>query len=219
MNKLISLKKVSRIYNNDISVLDNLNFECDIGDFVAIIGASGAGKTTLMNIIGRLDSKYSGIYFFENEDVMKNKKIGRIGNEISFIFQNYNLIDRLTVYQNIKLSYTFKNYTLRNIDARINEVMMELSINELKNKKINTLSGGEKQRVAIARSMLIPSKLIIADEPTGNLDHGNAVIVMDILKKMCEKNVTVILITHNEDLMKYADKVYYLDKGKLYEKN
>lgn len=219
MNKLISLKKVSRIYNNDISVLDNLNFECDIGDFVAIIGASGAGKTTLMNIIGRLDSKYSGIYFFENEDVMKNKKIGRIGNEISFIFQNYNLIDRLTVYQNIKLSYTFKNYTLRNIDARINEIMMELSINELKNKKINTLSGGEKQRVAIARSMLIPSKLIIADEPTGNLDHGNAVIVMDILKKMCEKNVTVILITHNEDLMKYADKVYYLDKGKLYEKN
>lgn len=216
-NHLIEMKNIHKTYLGSIQVLKDLSFICEKGDFIAILGKSGSGKTTLMNIIGQLDTDYEGEYFFDGVDLRKRTS-QFIGKDIAFIFQNYQLIEHLTVFENVYLPYVYTQYDDKEICMKVMNVLSQLGIEALKDKRIHTLSGGEKQRVAIARSLLMNVKLMIADEPTGNLDAENEKIVMECLKKITELGTTVILITHNQALVQYSDDCYELRDGKLYEK-
>lgn len=215
METLLELNDITKIYNQDHVVLNHLQFQCNKGEFIAIVGKSGSGKTTFVNIVGQLDTKYEGQYLFQGKDVLS---LDLIGHKISFIFQNYNLIDRFTVYQNILLPTYYSQEADKDIENKVQSIMEELAIIQLKDKKINTLSGGEKQRVAIARSMMMSPDLLIADEPTGNLDKENAYLVMKLFERMKKQNKTIILITHDDELSRFTDRTYLLENGTLHEK-
>lgn len=212
---IICLEQISKSYG-DKTILNQLDLDIFEGEFLGISGVSGAGKSTLMNILLGIDTYDEGHYFlfgeaFENLKYQNNTRI----NIISMIFQSSNLIKELTVRENIRLpSLYLKNDNSFNQDQFL-YVTNLLGINDLLDQNCNTLSGGELQRVAIARCIYYSPKIIIADEPTGNLDEGNTLAVMEILKTLHQENTTIILITHDKSLLSYCTRVLTLEAGVL----
>lgn len=219
---MITLKNINKIYNsgaNAFKALDNINIEIGRGEFVAIVGASGSGKSTLLNIIGCMDSPTGGEYFFENENILKkqyrqladfrNKKIG-------FVFQAFNLADDCTTAENVEmpLGYAGLNKTQRS--ERVKKILKDVGLSDKAKSFPRQLSGGQQQRVAIARALVNDPDLILADEPTGNLDTNNALQIMELFQKIhSESDRTIVMITHNPELAEQADRIIRISDGKI----
>lgn len=214
---MIELKKITKAYGEKV-ILDKLNLKVETGEYISITGDSGAGKSTLLNIIGTLDYEYSGEYVY-NEKVLKRKKEFNIhrNKEIGFIFQQYNLIPNLSAYENIILPYTFFKGRIADIDKIIDNNLVRFNMKDKKHQVVNTLSGGEQQRIALLRSILLDPNIIVADEPTGNLDRNNAAIILDFLSEMNDLGKTIIVVTHDIEFSKQAKKSYMIAGGKLHE--
>ena len=224
MSSLIKLKDINKYYKvgkEKFHVLKSLNIDIEEGDFVMIMGKSGSGKTTLLNVLALLDKFDDGSYFFNYENVSslnENQRSKFRNKYIGFIFQQFNLIETLSVYQNVELPLIY--------DGRLNKLERENIIKEKLSEvglldKIKSmplqLSGGQQQRIAIARSLENNPKLIFADEPTGALDSETSNDIMNLLKELNNQGKTIIMVTHDADLIKYATKVIKLKDGVLYE--
>ncbi len=214
---VIRIDKIKKAYG-DQAVLKGVDLTMESGDFASIMGPSGAGKSTLINIVGLLDTFNEGSYAFENTDISNTneEQRTRIRNErIGYIFQSYNLITGLSARDNILLpAYYYK----KEVDEdHYMHLVTELGLKDLLHKKTALLSGGEKQRVSIARALINKPILLIADEPTGNLDEKNTEIVRNILLGLEERGVSILLVTHDSTLAKCAKKQYFLKNGLLSE--
>lgn len=218
---LINLSKITKDYvTEDIttSVLKGISLVVKKGDFIAITGRSGSGKSTLMNIIGVLDTPTSGTYILNGIDVSKMKEddLALVRNkEIGFIFQSFNLLQRATALENVILPsiYAGTKPTQRHENAV--KILKDLGLADKINNRPNQLSGGQQQRVAIARALMNNPELILADEPTGNLDTKSGQDVMSILNKLNKEGKTIVLITHETDIAKHAKKIIHLEDGKV----
>lgn len=217
MCNLLTMHEIMKSY--DRIILNELDLTVKLEEIVAIYGDSGSGKSTLLNILGCIEEKDSGFYEFDHTIIKDKIDYSDIRlNKIGFIYQNYNLISKITCYENIFIpSY----YATKKVDYEwFNELVNWLNIEELLLKDVNLISGGEKQRIAIARALLLKPICIIADEPTGNLDVENKKMVLNILKKYKQKmKASVIIVTHDKFVAEHADTVYVLKDGKLYEQN
>lgn len=219
-NKIIQLKQLTKSYDGTSNILNFLDLQVHRGDYISIIGASGSGKSTLLNVLGLLDNFQEGSYILENIDVttLDSNQKSLIRNEkIGFVFQNYNLLNELSVYENVLLPYLYSKKTDNNIDQKIDNILERFKIKKLKDKKVIDLSGGEKQRVAFARALILDTPILIADEPTGNLDVENTDEVLKFFKQLSNENKTIIVVTHNIQVAKCAKRKFSLQLGKLVE--
>ncbi|MBI5044364.1 MAG: ABC transporter ATP-binding protein [Candidatus Levybacteria bacterium] len=218
---VIELSNISKDYISDeivTHVLHNVSLQVWKGEFIAIIGPSGSGKSTLLNIIGLLDVATGGTYQLSSQNVtnLTEDELARVRNkEIGFVFQQFNLLKRMTVLDNVILPsiYSGISSTLRVKNAK--ELLIRLGLEEQMHKKPNQLSGGQQQRVAIARALMNSPSLILADEPTGNLDSKSGEEVMKILKELNAQGNTIIMITHEKDIADQAQRVIYIKDGKV----
>ncbi len=206
---MIKVKNLMHYYNND-KALENINLEINKGEFVCLVGESGSGKSTLLSIISTLLKPTKGELFFENLNYKNIKDIDDFRKtNIGFIFQFHYLINYLTVKENIKLANE------KATENEIHNLLKILRIENLSNKYPNEISGGQRQRVAIARALINKPKVIIADEPTGNLDSKNSLNVFEIFKKLSQEQVTIIVATHDKNLAQIANKIYEVKDGKI----
>ncbi len=217
MEKYVSLKNVSKIYRMgevEIRAVDGINFEIEKGEFVVIVGPSGAGKTTVLNILGGMDTATSGQVLVDGSDIAKysQKQLTRYRrDDIGFVFQFYNLIPNLTALENVELALQICKNPL---DAR--QVLQEVGLGKRMKNFPAQLSGGEQQRVSIARALAKNPKLLLCDEPTGALDYQTGKAILKLLQDMCrEKGMTVIVITHNSAIAPMADRVIKIKNGKV----
>lgn len=215
---VIEVKDLIKKYNGRKAVLDGVSFSVDESDFVMIYGKSGCGKTTLLNILGGLDRPTSGSVVIDGENIsaLSEDELAKMRLEkIGFVFQDFNLLMDLTVRENIALPLRFSG---REDGGRIDTMMEKFDIKPLANETANKISGGEAQRVAIARAMMNEPRIILADEPTGNLDYENTANVMEMFGRVRrEFDTTIVLATHDEDLGKSATKRIFLSEGKAEE--
>ena len=206
---MIKVKNLTHYYNND-KALENINLEINKGEFVCLVGESGSGKSTFLSIISTLLKPTKGELFFENLNYKNIKDIDDFRKtNIGFIFQFHYLINYLTVKENIKLANE------KATENEIHNLLKILRIENLSNKYPNEISGGQRQRVAIARALINKPKVIIADEPTGNLDSKNSLNVFEIFKKLSQEQVTIIVATHDKNLAQIANKIYEVKDGKI----
>lgn len=223
LEKIIQLRNIRKTYDGKTNVLDNLNLTVYKGEYLVIKGKSGSGKSTLLNIMGLLDKHTSGEYFFyDNEIKLKTtEKYDTLrGDNIGFIFQAYNLIEYYTVKDNILMPYLYSNRKISSeLLNEVEQLLEELELTEFTNKPVELLSGGQKQRCAIARAIVGKPRIIIADEPTGNLDLENATVISKQFRKLADNNTTVIVVTHNDMLFNDADTFYELKDGRVYKRN
>ncbi|PCI75461.1 MAG: phosphonate ABC transporter ATP-binding protein [SAR86 cluster bacterium] len=218
MLKLHNLLKTYRANDIETTALNNVNIEIAQGEFVAIMGPSGCGKSTLLNTIGMLDNPDSGNYFFKGEDVAAydESKLSEIRkHNIGFIFQSFNLIDELSVFQNIELALLYHGISTKERSERVNAVMEKIGIAHRTGHMPSQLSGGQQQRVAVARAIVGNQALILADEPTGNLDSANGQEVMDILQKLNREGSTIIMVTHSPSHADVAQRTINLLDGEV----
>ena len=219
MNNLIDLKNIIKSYNDEIKILNNINFNVNQSDLISIIGPSGSGKTSLLNIIGSLDNFNSGTYQFNNIDVLKlkEKEKNKFRNKnIGFIHQFHYLIPELTSLENIILPLLISNLSLKDSIEIGHTYLKEFNLENRKNIKSNLLSGGEQQRVSIARAMINSPSLILADEMTGNLDEKNSELIFEFfINKIKQNQQTLIFVTHNNKLANIAKVKYKLENGSL----
>ncbi len=220
--ELIRLKEVSKFYNmGDVVVkaLDKLDLVINEGEFVAIMGPSGSGKSTSMNLVGSLDTPTHGTIYLDGKDIseMHESDLAQIrGKKIGFIFQSFNLIPNLTAIENVMLPMTFQGIDPEDRRDKAEELLKLVELDERMDHYPSQLSGGQRQRVAIARSLANDPEVILADEPTGNLDTKTGEIVLEFLEKLHRKGKTIIMVTHDPDLaVKYAEVVYWLRDGML----
>jgi len=216
MLKTESLTKVFLTDEVETTALNQVNFEVKAGEFVAIMGPSGCGKSTLLNIIGLLDNPTGGHYFFDGTDVAKMKESDRTHlrrGKIGFVFQSFNLIDELTVAENIGLPLLYLKVPEHERKPRVDAVMERLGITARRSHFPQQLSGGQQQRVAIARAVIAGPKLILADEPTGNLDSAHGHEVMELLAKLNAEGTTVVMVTHSSTDSKRAHRIVNLFDG------
>ncbi|MDR3215022.1 MAG: ATP-binding cassette domain-containing protein [Bacilli bacterium] len=205
----IQLNNITKQYDNNI-IFKNFNFEINDGDFICFYGTSGVGKTTLLNMIATLENVNEGhITYLDNKQAINQTRVIR-NKYITSIYQDYYLLDDKSVYDNLKLALLDKKLNKQAINERIDQVLNKVDLCIKKDALINTLSGGQKQRIAIARALLRETKILIADEPTGNLDNDNKEKVLDILKKLNEEGITIIVASHDELFKKVASKIYNL---------
>ncbi|MBU5306376.1 ABC transporter ATP-binding protein [Clostridioides mangenotii] len=217
---LISLENIQKYYKvgkEEIHVLKSLNLQIKSGEFVVIMGKSGSGKTTLLNILGFLDRFNEGRYLFDGKDVSnlnENQRSDFRNNNIGFIFQQFNLIETLNIYQNVELPLTYKS-GLKKADreAIVEDKLRAVGLLDKIKMKPLQLSGGQQQRIAIARSLVNDPQIIFADEPTGALDSETSSDIMELLKTLNKRGKTVIMVTHDQDMIKYASKVIRLKDG------
>lgn len=214
---MIKLQKISKVYNRPQKtiILKDINLNIKKGEFISIVGPSGSGKTTLLNIIGLLDKPSEGSYLLNNETLKLNnlfKLKGLRGHKIGYIMQNFALIEDYTVKENLKIPTKNKA-----TDIELKEVLIKVNLlsEDILNKKPSELSGGQQQRVAIARALLLNPDILIADEPTGNLDHENSNNIIELLKKLNNEGKTIILVTHDLEIASRTDKIYKLTDSKL----
>ncbi|GAA6205236.1 ABC transporter ATP-binding protein [Thalassotalea sp. SU-HH00458] len=222
MLKLHNLSRVFQTDNVETTALNNINIEIEKGEFVAIMGPSGCGKSTLLNTIGMLDSPSVGQYFFDDEEistyseaqlsVIRKKNIG-------FIFQNFNLIDELTVEENIELALLYHNIPAAERKERVLNVMDKVGIAHRAKHMPSQLSGGQQQRVAVARAVVGDQAMILADEPTGNLDSANGQEVMEMLQALNDEGTTIVMVTHSPSHADYARRTINLFDGKVVTEN
>lgn len=216
---MIKLSNLEKFYTNGhlkTFVLRNINLEVDDGDFLTVMGPSGAGKSTLLHILGMLDDPSNGEYFFYDEPVHKfnEKKRSDIHkNHIGFVFQNYHLIDELTVYENLETPLLYKKVKSSERKALVADTLDRFRIVAKKDLFPNQLSGGQQQLVGIARAIITSPKLILADEPTGNLNSAQGKEIMDLLKGLNEDGTTIIQVTHNEKWAEYGNRTIHLLDG------
>jgi putative ABC transport system ATP-binding protein len=205
-----------------VEVLRDVNLDVFCGEFVAVLGASGAGKTTLLNLVSGIDKPTSGTInvFGENLTEMDEDSLSDFRcNKIGFVFQAYNLVSTLTVAENIAFPMEWSRKTAKEIEERVSELLETLGMRHRLNHFPAQLSGGEQQRVALARALANDPPLVLADEPTGNLDPVNAQKIIDILRMLKEKGKTVIVSTHDERIMQFADRTLCLENGRLANSN
>ena len=218
MIQLQNIKKVFSTEEVETWALREVDLEVREGEFVAIMGPSGCGKSTLLNIIGLLDNPTEGTYLLNGRDVSTLKENDRTDirkGVIGFVFQSFNLIDELNVYENIELPLLYMGTPARERRRRIEAVMDRMAISHRRNHFPSQLSGGQQQRVAIARAVLPNPKIILADEPTGNLDSKNGREVMDLLSELHREGTTVIMVTHSQHDASYADRIVKLHDGEI----
>ncbi len=218
---MIQTKKLTKIYRTEeietLAIYD-VDLEVQEGEFVAIMGPSGCGKSTLLNILGLLDNPTSGEYYFLGQEVAKYSERQRANlrkANIGFVFQSFNLIDELTVYENVELPLLYLGYSARERKERVHEVLEQMQMMHRKNHFPQQLSGGQQQRVAVARAVVAEPKLILADEPTGNLDSVHGEEVMDILANLNQAGTTIVMVTHSPAYAEYSHRIVNLFDGQI----
>ena len=218
MIKVSNLSKIFRTEEIETTALNGVSFEIKDGEFVAIMGPSGCGKSTLLNILGLLDNPTEGSYLFGDTEVANLKEKDRTkfrkGN-IGFIFQSFNLIDELNVYENIELPLRYLNVSAAERKEKVVSIMKRMNINHRANHFPQQLSGGQQQRVAIARACVANPKLILADEPTGNLDSKNGKEVMELLQELNKEGATIVMVTHSQRDASMAQRTIDLFDGRI----
>ena len=218
MIKVSNLSKIFRTEEIETTALNGVSFEIKDGEFVAIMGPSGCGKSTLLNILGLLDNPTEGSYLFGDTEVANLKEKDRTkfrkGN-IGFIFQSFNLIDELTGYENIELPLRYLNVSAAERKEKVVSIMKRMNINHRANHFPQQLSGGQQQRVAIARACVANPKLILADEPTGNLDSKNGKEVMELLQELNKEGATIVMVTHSQRDASMAQRTIDLFDGRI----
>ncbi|XOV78554.1 MAG: ABC transporter ATP-binding protein [Aestuariibacter sp.] len=222
---MLKLKDLSRVYRTDnveTVALNRINLDIDSGEFVAVMGPSGCGKSTLLNIVGMLDQPTSGEYWFNNENVAgyNEQQLANIRKQhIGFIFQNFNLIDELTVAENIELALLYHDIPAAVRRDKVAEVMDKVGIAHRAKHMPSQLSGGQQQRVAVARAVVGNQNMILADEPTGNLDSSHGQEVMEMLQTLNEQGTTIVMVTHSPAHADYARRTVNLFDGHVVTEN
>ena len=220
MIKVENLSKSFRTEEVETIALNGVSFEVKDGEFVAIMGPSGCGKSTLLNILGLLDNPTGGKYWLDGNEVSALKEKNRTDvrkGQIGFVFQSFNLIDELNVEENIELPLTYLNIPAKERRQRVQEIMKRMAINHRAKHFPHQLSGGQQQRVAIARAVVFGPKIILADEPTGNLDSKNGIEVMKLLTELNREGTTIVMVTHSDRDASMAQRVIKLFDGKIVE--
>lgn len=218
MIRTVELNKVFRTEEVETSALNQVSLHVQRGEFLAIMGPSGCGKSTLLNIIGLLDNPTSGEYYFDGNEVAnfkeRHRTLLRKGN-IGFVFQSFNLIDELNVFENVELPLIYLNLSSRQRKEMIEKVLERMNISHRKKHFPQQLSGGQQQRVAIARAVVANPKLILADEPTGNLDSKNGLEVMNLLTELNREGTTIVMVTHSMHDSGFAHRIVNLFDGQI----
>lgn len=222
---MIKINKLLKVYVSDeveTTAVNEISLTISKGDFIAIMGPSGCGKSSLLNILGMLDSASGGEYWFGDEEVIKYSEKDRANlrkGNIGFVFQSFNLIDELTVFENVELPLLYLKVSKADRVTKVNEALERMGIMHRRSHYPQQLSGGQQQRVAIARAIVTKPKIILADEPTGNLDSANGTEVMNLLQELNESGTTIVMVTHSPVDAKYADRIINLFDGKIVTEN
>lgn len=222
MIKITNLEKYYRTDEVETVALNKISIEIKQGEFVAVMGPSGCGKSTLLNVLGLLDDADNGSYMFNGTEVIKYNERQRAQirkQNIGFVFQSFNLIDELSVYENVELPLIYLDVKPSERKARVEEVLDKMQIMHRKKHFPQQLSGGQQQRVAVARAVVNNPKIILADEPTGNLDSSNGNEVMQLLTDLNEKGTTIIMVTHSEHDSKYSHRIIRMLDGATVTEN
>jgi len=222
MIKTTNLRKIYLTEEVETTALNNVNIEIKEGEFVSIMGPSGCGKSTLLNILGLLDNPSDGEYFFLEHEVSKYSERQRAQlrkKNIGFVFQSFNLIDELTVYENVELPLLYLGYSTSERKEKINVVLERMEIMHRQSHFPQQLSGGQQQRVAVARAIVANPKIILADEPTGNLDSSHGDEVMSLLTQLNEGGTTILMVTHSPTYADYGHRVIHLFDGHVVTEN
>ncbi len=220
-NEVINIKDIKKIYkvgNQEVRALDGVDLHIGRNEYVAIMGPSGSGKSTMMNILGCLDSPSSGQYILNGTDVssMADSQLAEVRNkEIGFIFQSFNLLPRYSALENVALPLIYSGDTRTERERRAEEALESVDLTDRMHHKPNELSGGQRQRVAVARALVNNPSMILADEPTGNLDTKTSVDIMKLFAKIHNKGNTIIVVTHEEDIARHAHRIIRLRDGKI----
>lgn len=223
MGALIHIENMKKIYNpgeNEVRALDGIDLDIEKGDLVAIVGHSGSGKSTLMNMLGCLDTPTSGKYVLDGQDVasMTDNQLADVRNkEIGFIFQGFNLISNLDAVENVELPLVYRGVSKNERKQLAMEALKSVGLEDRMKHKPNEMSGGQQQRVAVARAVAAKPPIILADEPTGNLDTKSTQEIMEILKELHSSGRTVIIITHDEEIASQAHRVIRILDGRIEE--
>ncbi|MBT29470.1 MAG: phosphonate ABC transporter ATP-binding protein [Thalassobius sp.] len=221
MHEIIKTESISRIYKTteiETTALKKVSFSVNAGEFVAIMGPSGCGKSTLLNILGLIDQSDSGKYFFKGKDISglgERQKADMRKENLGFIFQSFNLIDELNVYDNVELPLIYTKLSSKERKEKINHVLSQLDIIHRASHYPQQLSGGQQQRVAIARAIVNDPAVILADEPTGNLDSANGTEVMKVLSDLNGKGATIVMVTHSMHDAAYSNRKVHLFDGQI----
>jgi putative ABC transport system ATP-binding protein len=222
MIKTLNLTKVYTTEEVETTALNNVNIEVNGGEFVAVMGPSGCGKSTLLNLLGLLDQPSSGEQYFNGQEVSRYSERQRAAlrkANIGFVFQSFNLIDELTVFENVELPLLYLGLSAGERKKRVNEVMEQMEITHRRNHFPQQLSGGQQQRVAVARAVVVRPKLILADEPTGNLDSAHGDEVMNLLQNLNKANTTIVMVTHSVHYAGYCHRIVNLLDGHIVTEN
>ena len=223
MGRIIETKDIARTYkmgSEIIKALQTITIQIDKGEYVAFMGPSGSGKSTLMNIIGCLDTPSAGTYILNNNDVsdLTENELAEIRNkEIGFVFQTFNLLPRASALENVALPLIYAGYGKSDRDEKALEALTSVGLGDRAKHKPNELSGGQRQRVAIARALVNDPSIILADEPTGNLDSKTSYDIMDLFQELHDKGNTIIMVTHEDDIAHYAHRIVRLRDGLVEE--
>lgn len=218
---MIQLQQLNRVFRTaelETTALNQIDLQIAQGDFVAIMGPSGCGKSTLLSILGMLDSPSSGAYLFQGTDIANysEKQLAQLRKtHLGFVFQSFNLIDELTVFQNVELPLQYQGVATAERKQRVEAILKRMQIDHRADHLPLQLSGGQQQRVAVARALVINPALILADEPTGNLDSKNSEEVMNMLRQLNQDGTTVIMVTHSEHEARYASRIVRMLDGQI----
>ena len=220
---MIGVKDLDKYYINGemkLHALKNINFSIEKGEFVAIMGSSGSGKSTMMNILGCLDHTFDGTYILDKIDISKlsDQKLSKIRNrKIGFVFQSFNLLSKLTALENVELPLIYAGMNHKERVHKVKDVLEKVGLGDRLNHRPNELSGGQKQRVAIARALVNEPAIILADEPTGNLDSTSEKEIMELFKKLNDQGKTIIVVTHEPEVGKSCKRVIRFRDGEIIE--
>ncbi|WP_335941964.1 ABC transporter ATP-binding protein [Fusobacterium polymorphum] len=218
---IITVDNVNKTYKNgslELQVLKNISFKVDKGEFLAIMGSSGSGKSTMMNILGCLDNQYEGKYILDGIDISKSteNELSEIRNKkIGFIFQSFNLLPRLTALENVELPLIYSSVPKEERHKKANELLEMVGLKERTHHRPNELSGGQRQRVAIARALVNNPSIILADEPTGNLDSKSEAEIIEILQKLNKMGKTIVIVTHEPNIGEIAQRKIVFKDGEI----
>ena len=222
MIKTEDLMKIYTTEDVETTALNNINLEVKEGEYVAIMGPSGCGKSTLLNVLGMIDKASSGKYYFFEEEISNYSERQRASlrkSNIGFVFQSFNLIDELTVYENVELPLLYLGYSSSERKERVNAALEQMAIIARKSHFPQQLSGGQQQRVAVARAVVAKPKLILADEPTGNLDSAHGEEVMKLMQDLHEAGTTIVMVTHSPAYAEHAHRIIHLFDGHVVSEN
>ena len=218
---IITVDNINKTYKNgslELQVLKNISFKVDKGEFLAIMGSSGSGKSTMMNILGCLDNQYEGRYILDGIDISKSteNELSEIRNKkIGFIFQSFNLLPRLTALENVELPLVYSSIPKEERHERANELLEMVGLKDRTHHRPNELSGGQRQRVAIARALVNDPSIILADEPTGNLDSKSEGEIIEILQKLNKMGKTIVIVTHEPSIGEIAERKIVFKDGEI----